>query len=109
MAENDIFQFTKWATQMGISVEAIPPTEALKEYVGNNSEKNRFKLMNYCVQNKPFISLFKSPQRDVFYKLMRRVRPVDEIKAIKETLLIYRMKKLKNQFLHVSEYIINRK
>lgn len=49
-------------------------------------------------------SVFRSPQRDVFLNLMRRLRPVDEIKAIRETLLIHRMKKLNNQFIHVSEY-----
>lgn len=38
MVEDDIFQFNEWATRMGIPEEAIPPTEALKEYVGSNSE-----------------------------------------------------------------------
>lgn len=48
-----------------------------------------------------FFRVFKSRQRDLFCNLMRRVRPRQEVKDIKENILIHKVEKIKGQVLSV--------
>ncbi|XP_061394199.1 augmin complex subunit dgt5 [Musca vetustissima] len=76
--EDDMEAFRVWATKLGCPPEAMPSEDALK-------------------------SVFKSRQRDVFCNLMRRVRPRQDVKDIKENILIHKVEKIRGQVLSVCE------
>ncbi|XP_013097699.2 augmin complex subunit dgt5 [Stomoxys calcitrans] len=76
--EADVEAFRVWATKLGCPQEAMPSEDALK-------------------------SVFKSRQRDLFCNLMRRVRPRQEVKDIRENILIHKTEKIKGQVVSVCE------